>query len=175
MQQQHVRLGGVMEQVPVPQLISDALRLHAGTLERLGIEVLCEYAEVSPIVVDRHKLLQILLNLISNARHSLVESHKSDKRLTIRVGLDTEEERMHIEVADNGVGIAPENLTRLFSQGFTTKKSGHGFGLHISALAAAELKGRLSVASPGAGHGATFTIELPIQSEDSLPPMVPAG
>jgi signal transduction histidine kinase len=104
-----------------------------------------------------------------------VESHKSDKRLTIRVGLDTEEERMHIEVADNGVGIAPENLTRLFSQGFTTKKSGHGFGLHISALAAAELKGRLSVASPGAGHGATFTIELPIQSEDSLPPMVPAG
>ncbi|MBN1210879.1 MAG: ATP-binding protein, partial [Myxococcaceae bacterium] len=67
-----------------------------------------------------------------------------------------------IAVTDNGVGIPPENLPRLFSQGFTTKKSGHGFGLHISALAATEMKGRLTCARPGLGEGATFTLELPI-------------
>ncbi|HYH97646.1 HAMP domain-containing sensor histidine kinase [Hyalangium sp.] len=170
MQQRHAKLGGMVEQVPVPQLISDAMRLHATSFERLGIEVQCEYAEVPPILVDRHKLLQILLNLVSNAQHSLVQSGTPDKRLAIRVGLRAGGEALRIEVADNGVGIAPEHLPRLFTQGFTTKKTGHGFGLHISALAAAEMKGRLTVASAGPGQGATFAIELPVDGETTLPP-----
>ncbi|HYH97920.1 HAMP domain-containing sensor histidine kinase [Hyalangium sp.] len=173
MQQQHAQWGGLMEQVQVAQLINDALRLQAGALDRLDIEVEREYAEVPPIVVDRHKLLQILLNLLSNARHALVESRAPDKRLSIRVKRCAERERLCIEVGDNGVGIAQENLTRVFAQGFTTKKSGHGFGLHISALAAAEMKGRLSVRSAGPGHGATFTIELPFQSEEQPQPTTP--
>jgi signal transduction histidine kinase len=175
MQQQHARYGGVLELVRVPQLIDDALRLSAGSFERKGIEVECEYTEVPPIMVDRHKLLQILLNLLSNARHALVESGTRDKHLTIRVGLGAGEEQLRIQVADNGVGIAPENLTRVFSQGFTTKKRGHGFGLHISALAAAELKGRLSVASAGPGRGATFIIELPVHGGEASPATAPAS
>jgi signal transduction histidine kinase len=162
MQQQHARYGGMVEQVRVPQLIDDALRLSAEAFERLSIDVRLEYADVPPIEVDRHKLLQILLNLLSNARHALVASERPDRRLTVRVGLSAGGERLRIEVEDNGVGIAPENLKRLFSQGFTTKKNGHGFGLHISALAAQELHGRLSAVSAGPGHGATFTIELPL-------------
>jgi two-component system, LuxR family, sensor kinase FixL len=71
-----------------------------------------------------------------------------------------------VEVADNGVGIAPENMPRMFPQGFTTKKTGHGFGLHISALAATEMKGRLTCASSGAGQGATFTLELPMAGQE---------
>ncbi|OJH40347.1 sensor histidine kinase [Cystobacter ferrugineus] len=162
MQQQHARPGGIMERVQVPQLIDDALRLHARSLDQQGIEVRCEYAEVPPILVDRHKLLQILLNLLSNARHSLMEKRTPDKHLTIRVGFSAGGARLCLEVADNGVGIAPENLARLFTQGFTTKKSGHGFGLHISALAAEEMRGRLSATSTGPEQGATFTIELPL-------------
>jgi C4-dicarboxylate-specific signal transduction histidine kinase len=162
MQQQHARFGGVVEQVQVPQLINDALRLNAGSFEPLRIEVRYEYAEVPPILVDRHKLLQILLNLLSNARHALMDSATPDKRLIVRVGLGEGGAKLRIEVADNGVGIEPENLTRVFSQGFTTKKSGHGFGLHISALAAADLGGRISATSAGPGQGATFTIELPV-------------
>lgn len=163
MQQRHARYGGVVEQVTVPQLIDDALRLSAGAFEQVGIDVRREYADVAPIEVDRHKLLQILLNLLSNARHALVGSETPDKSLTIRVSPSADALQLRIEVEDNGVGIAPENLPRLFSQGFTTKESGHGFGLHISALAAQELQGRLSVSSAGPGHGATFTIELPLQ------------
>ncbi|HYO52306.1 ATP-binding protein [Archangium sp.] len=117
----------------------------------------------SPVAppVDRHKLLQILVNLLSNAQHALVESGKQDKRLRIRVRMADGGERLLLEVTDNGVGIAPENLSRMFTQGFTTKRTGHGFGLHISSMAATEMKGRLTCASPGLQQGATFTLELP--------------
>ncbi|MCY1075395.1 sensor histidine kinase [Archangium lansingense] len=175
MQQQHARYGGVVEQVTVPQLINDALRLSGGEFERLGIDVRREYAEVPPIEVDRHKLLQILLNLLSNARHALMDSTTPGKRLTIRVRPCAGGAQLRIEVEDNGVGIAPEYLTRMFSQGFTTKKTGHGFGLHISALAAQELHGRLSVVSAGPGQGATFTIELPLHGAQVSELMAPAS
>jgi C4-dicarboxylate-specific signal transduction histidine kinase len=120
---------------------------------------------VPPILVDRHKLLQILINLLSNAKHALEASETQARRLLIRVRLTPEGERMRIEVEDNGMGIAPENLPRMFTQGFTTKKDGHGFGLHISALSSTEMKGRLSCSSPGPGQGATFTLELPLKAE----------
>jgi len=162
MQQSHARGSGMLEQVPVPQLMSDALRLHAVSFERLGIHVHTEYAQIPPVMVDRHKLLQILLNLVSNARHALLDSPREDKRLTLRVGQRTPG-WVRIEVADNGVGIQPEHQARLFTQGFTTKKDGHGFGLHISALAASEMGGSLTCASPGPGRGATFTVEIPSQ------------
>jgi signal transduction histidine kinase len=64
-------------------------------------------------------------------------------------------------VADNGIGIPAENLTRIFNHGFTTRKNGHGFGLHSGALAAKEMGGALAVHSDGPGCGATFTLELP--------------
>jgi PAS domain S-box-containing protein len=166
MQQKHARAAGAVEQVAVPQLIDEALRLHAVSFERHGIRIEREYTQVPPIVVDRHKLLQILINLLSNARHALADSGRPDRLLTIRVRPAPEPGRLLIEVVDNGVGIAPENLPRIFTQGFTTKQKGHGFGLHISALAAMEMKGRLSLASPGVGQGAAFTLELPVEGAE---------
>ncbi|HYO58221.1 ATP-binding protein [Archangium sp.] len=164
MQQQYARFSGVVEQVSLPELIDGALRLQAASLGRLGIEVRREYADVPPVWVDRHKLLQILLNLLSNARHAMQESGRADKRLIIRME-QGEAGRLCISVTDNGVGIAPEHLSHLFTYGFTTKKDGHGFGLHTSALAAEELGGSLSCASAGRGQGATFILELPLRSE----------
>jgi PAS domain S-box-containing protein len=165
MQQKHARSAGAVEQVAVPQLIDEALRLHAVSFERLAIRIERDYAEVPLIFVDRHKLLQILINLLSNARHALVDSGQQDKCLSIHVLLAPGGERLRINVTDNGVGISAENLARLFTQGFTTKKTGHGFGLHISALAASEMKGQLTCSSPGPGQGATFTLELPVKGE----------
>ncbi len=167
MQQKHARTAATLEQLAVPQLIDEALRLHAVSFERLGITLERDYADVPPLLVDRHKLLQILINLLSNARHALVDSAKQDKRLTIRIRRSDDGQRLLIEVRDNGEGVAPEHLPRLFTQGFTTKKTGHGFGLHISALAASEMQGRLSCTSPGPGQGATFTLELPIAREEA--------
>ncbi|MFE8604200.1 ATP-binding protein [Archangium violaceum] len=166
MQQEHARFAGVVEPLELTALLDDALRLQAVSFERLGIQVKREYTEGTLVKVDRHKLLQILLNLLSNARQALVESGRADKQLTIRVERMVSE-RLRIAVQDNGVGIAPEDAPRLFTQGFTTKKDGHGFGLHISALAAAEMDAFLSCSSEGRGQGATFTIDLPISGEES--------
>jgi len=165
MQQKHARTAGALEQVTVPQLIDEALRLNAVSFERQGIRIVRDYADVPGILVDRHKLLQILVNLLSNARHALAEVPREEKRVEIRVRLTLERKRLIMEVADNGMGIAPENQARMFTQGFTTKKTGHGFGLHISALAATEMQGQLSCSSPGRGQGATFTLELPLEPE----------
>ncbi|MCY1072937.1 ATP-binding protein [Archangium lansingense] len=167
MQQEHARFSGVVERLELTALLDDALRLQAVSFERLGIQVRRDYLEGHHLVkVDRHKLLQILLNLLSNARQALVESGRADKQLTIRVERMVAE-RLRIAVQDNGVGISPEDAPRLFTQGFTTKKDGHGFGLHISALAAAEMDAFLSCTSEGRGQGATFTIDLPISGEEN--------
>ena len=165
MQQEHARFAGMVELMSVTRLIDDALRLQSVSFARHGIQVRREYADVPPILLDRHKLLQIILNLLSNARHALIDGGLPDKCITIRVE-PAAEDRLRIQVSDNGMGIPAENLARLFSQGFTTKKDGHGFGLHISALSAIEMAGSLACESEGAGKGATFTIELPMQCED---------
>jgi signal transduction histidine kinase len=169
MQQRHARPASAEEEVYVPQLIDEALRLNAASIERLGIRIERDYARVPPLRIDRHRLMQILINLLSNAWKALETGPSPDRRLRIRVHPSPDGLALCIRVEDTGVGIAPELLPKLFSQGFTTRKSGHGFGLHLSALAAAELKGRLTGTSPGPGQGATFTLELPLPSEQAAP------
>ena len=112
-------------------------------------------------MVDKHKVLQILINLIHNAKYAMDESPRADKQLTITIAR-TDGDCVMVNVEDNGIGIPAENLTRIFSHGFTTRASGHGFGLHLGALNAREMGGALSAASAGMGHGATFSLILPL-------------
>ena len=164
MQQSYAKVSGVLETVKVIDLIEDALRMNAGALVRHDVQLVREYHEHAPeITVEKHKVLQILVNLIRNAKYACDESNRHDKRLTVRV--TNGDDRVRIAVADNGMGIPPENLTRIFAHGFTTKKDGHGFGLHSGALAAKELGGALHVHSEGSNRGATFTLELPIEKK----------
>ena len=161
MQQSYAKVSGVNETLSVVALIEDTLHMNAESLARHDVEVVREFADVPDVTVDKHKLLQILVNLVRNAKHSCDDAGRSDKRLTLRVANGNG--RVKISVSDNGLGIPPENLTRIFNHGFTTKKEGHGFGLHSGALAAREMGGALSVHSEGMGHGATFTVDLPLQ------------
>jgi signal transduction histidine kinase len=162
MQQSFARVAGVAQTMAVTELIEDALRLNAVALQRHEVEVFRDYPPNSPpITVDKHKVLQILVNLIRNAKYACEESECPERKLS--VGLTNHDGRIRIRVADNGVGIAPENLTRIFSLGFSTRKDGHGFGLHSAAVAARELGGGLAVHSDGPGTGAVFTLELPQQ------------
>jgi signal transduction histidine kinase len=162
MQQNYSKIAGVVETLPVAELIEDALRMNTAALARHEVQVVREYAEVPPVVVERHKVLQILVNLIRNAKYALDEGGRMDRRLTLRVAHNGGD-FVHILVIDNGVGISTENLNRIFEHGFTTRKEGHGFGLHSGALAAREMGGTLTVSSEGVGKGATFTLALPTQ------------
>jgi len=160
MQQSYATHGGVVESVAVADLVNDSVRLNAEAFSRHGVTLACEFEEVPAITVDKHRVVQILVNLIRNAKYACEDSGRSDKRITIRVTRCAL--GVAIAVVDNGVGIPTENMTRIFSHGFTTRPGGHGFGLHSAALAAQELKGSLRVASDGPGCGATFRLELPI-------------
>jgi signal transduction histidine kinase len=113
--------------------------------------------------MERHKVLQILVNLLNNAKHALQACSGGDRKLTIRV-VPNGNNAVKISVMDNGVGIPAENLTRVFQHGFTTRQDGHGFGLHSGALAAQEMGGSLTAYSDGLGKGALFTLELPCQT-----------
>ena len=166
MQQSYAKVTGVQEIVNVIDLVEDGLRLNAGALVRHGVEVQRDFQAQLVVNLDKHKILQILVNLVRNAKYACEESGRSDRRITLRVAnLDG---RAAISVMDNGVGIAPENLNRIFNHGFTTRAAGHGFGLHSAALAARELGGSLIAHSDGPGLGAKFTLELPLHSAELL-------
>ncbi len=161
MQQRYAKLGGVAEQIDLRHLVEESLRINASAFERHAVKVERRFGEAPEISVDEHKVLQILVNLLRNAKDACEGMAEQERRVSIVI------ERcppgVRIAVADNGSGVAAENLKRLFTHGFTTKKTGHGFGLHSSALAARELGGLLRAESPGPGQGATFVLELPLQ------------
>jgi len=161
MQQSYAKVSGVCENLAAAGLVEDALRMNAAAFDRHHIEVVREFADNTPPVrVDRHKVLQILINLLRNAKYAMDAQNGNAKRLVVRVGLASPD-RVKITIADNGVGIAPDHLTSIFNHGFTTKKDGHGFGLHSGANAAKEMGGTLTAHSDGPGKGAEFTLELP--------------
>ena len=172
-QQSYAGAPRFVELLPLDALVDDALRINAGSLARHGIAVVKDLPPLPPLPLDRHRLLMILVNLIGNAKHAL-DAARGDApclRITATLAAATPEgpRRLRISVSDNGEGIPAENLTRVFSHGFTTREDGHGFGLHSCALAAREMGGGLTAHSDGCGHGATFTLELPLDNAEPSP------
>jgi predicted ATPase/signal transduction histidine kinase/tRNA A-37 threonylcarbamoyl transferase component Bud32 len=150
----------LQEECDLAQLVNDALRVQMAALQRHGVEVRRELSPVPKVKADKHKVLQILINLISNAKYSLDSVPEGKRNLHVRMAV--ENSMVRIQVADAGMGFGPELREKLFSHGFTTRKGGHGFGLHSSALAAQMLGGRLTLDSEGVGKGAVATLEIPI-------------
>ena len=162
LQQSYAKTAVLEEIASIERIVEDVLRMSAAALGRHQVTIDRRFAEIPSGMVDKHKVLQILLNLISNAKYALAENEPGDRVLVVRIERPAED-RFRIQVSDNGIGIDAETLPRLFRHGFTTRKEGHGFGLHSSAIAARVLGGSLSVHSDGRGRGATFTLELPFR------------
>jgi signal transduction histidine kinase len=159
-QQTYARNILVTEECELSRLVEDALSIQMPALKRHGISTARELSPSLKLRVDKYKVLQILINLITNAKNAMAPVPREQRRLHVRLGVEGNVAR--IQVRDSGVGIAPEVRQRLFSQGFTTREGGHGLGLHSSALAARMLGGRLLLESEGPGLGATATLELPL-------------
>ncbi|WNG52689.1 HAMP domain-containing protein [Archangium minus] len=159
-QQNYARIPRLHESVQLAELVEDALRINSAGISRHQVKVLRDLAALPPMLTDKHKVLMILVNLISNAKYALDAVPPAERTLTLKME-PIDSDRVRLQVHDNGMGIVPEMLTRIFQFGFTTREEGHGFGLHSSAIAAQELGGTLTVHSNGPGHGATFTLELP--------------
>jgi signal transduction histidine kinase len=162
-QQSLAGVSRVIEVVQISDLMDDGLRI-AGILDRHDVTVTKDYPDAALLSLDRYRILLILVNLIKNSSYAMHNNIDRPRALHLRVEL-TVDHALRISVADNGAGISPENLTRIFVHGFTTHSDGHGFGLHSSALAAGEMGGTLTVHSDGVGTGAIFTLEVPLETE----------
>jgi C4-dicarboxylate-specific signal transduction histidine kinase len=163
MQQANAHRFGVTETAQAAELMENALKMNEAAYNRHNIKLIREFEEVPPILVDKHKVLQILINLLQNAKRACSQSTQPERKVTVRIHRNGEQ-AIRMEVADNGVGIPPENLTRIFAHGFTTQSDGHGFGLHNGALTAKQLGGTLTAQSEGCGKGAAFILELPLDT-----------
>jgi PAS domain S-box-containing protein len=163
-QQTYSGATSLVEPVQINDLMEDALRMNTASIAWHKITVLKDFADVPLLLLDKHLVLQILVNLIGNAKHAMDGVSDRSHQITLRVNIaePPDEPRLTIRVEDNGEGIGPENLARLFAHGFTTRKNGHGFGLHSCALAAKEMFGTITAHSDGLGKGAAFTLSLPV-------------
>ncbi len=163
-QQAYVGVSEAAEWLHPEELLEDSLRMNTPALEPLGVRIIKEYAALPALLLQRNRVVQILANLISNAASAVRESGRAEK--WIRLKIETRGEQfLRIAVGDNGVGIAPESMEKLFRPGFTTRKDGHGFGLHGSILTAKALGGSILAESEGPGKGALFTLELPLVTQ----------
>jgi signal transduction histidine kinase len=162
-QQSYAGVAGVVEELPPVVLVEDALRIAKVESARDYVQIEKEFDGVPTMRVERHKVVQILVNLIGNSLQAIKSAGR--ERGVIRIRLRGEGARaISIEVSDDGIGIVPENMSRLFQYGFTTREDGHGFGLHSCAITATELGGGIKAASDGDGKGARFTLTLPLEA-----------
>lgn len=164
MQQALSNAGELAEAVHPNELIENSLVVHRLAIEQADIKITFDFKSIKKARTSKAKLLQIIINLVKNAIDALVESSNSEKHLKLTIQ-DQDQSHFIIEIADNGVGMMPNHLTKIFSVGYTTKTFGHGYGLHTSAVFAKELGGHLSANSKGIGQGATFTLMLPYQND----------
>jgi PAS domain S-box-containing protein len=170
-QQSYSGATSLVEAVQIEELLEDAVRINAAAIARQRVAIIKEYAQVPALLLDKHRVLQILTNLVGNAWQAMEGVLDRVHQITLRTQVSgpTDTPRLMIRIEDNGRGIARENLARLFTHGFTTRQDGHGFGLHSCVLAAKEMQGTLTAHSNGPDQGATFTLELPANRAESTP------
>ena len=162
-QQSMAKYSGVKQDLSSQELVQDLIAATKGSLANHRIEISQSIDPSTPnLVSDKHKVLQILINLVSNAKDSVIENHSDAPKINVDVASD--DQSIVFRVSDNGLGIAPDKLNEVFQHGFTTKRNGHGFGLHSCANAASELGGKLTASSDGVGCGATFELSIPVSA-----------
>jgi serine/threonine protein kinase/signal transduction histidine kinase len=162
-QQSYARAGFLVEKVNLADIVESSVSIQLGSLVKHGIQVQKIFNQVPDIVVQKTKLLHVLMNIIKNGKEAMEENELENKIISIEIGGN--KETIYIKISDNGKGVKPENLNKIFNHGFTTKDDGHGFGLHTCANAMTEMGGSIKVFSEGLGKGATFVLEFPARQE----------
>lgn len=169
-QQDLARGHGHTELIEPSEVVDAAIGLQTLTGSDASVELLRDYEALGSVPLDRHRIVQIVTNLVSNAKHAV--RGRESPRITVRIRAEAASEGnperrwLRVDVEDNGAGIDPAHKTAIFQHGFTTKDDGHGFGLHSSANAAREVGGTLCAESEGSGRGATFTLWIPLGDDD---------
>lgn len=163
LQQNRAKLSGSVAPIHPTEVLDDALKICRNGFNRHGIEVGRTTDGLKPVQLDRHKVLQILVNLINNAVKAVEDAGRHEDQRRIDIAIRQEDQLLKFAIRDNGVGIPEENMPRLFEYGFTTRKTGHGFGLHGCLALAQDMKATLRAESEGSGKGSTFILTVPVR------------
>ena len=165
-QQSHAMSGQITSETVLSEIVESTLSLQEDLLADYELDVTTDLKAKTPVIAQRSKLIHVLVNFIKNAGESMEENHPENKKLTIKTWEDSY--KVYLSVTDNGLGIKGENIDKIFSHTYTTKKKGHGFGLHSSANYMKEMGGKIKVSSEGRGKGTTFTLVFPIIREHEI-------
>ncbi len=169
MQQGFAGSSNLFQDVSLSGIIQEALRISTDLHAKYKIDVISNIEDFFEIKTDKIKLIQILINIIKNAKDSFVMAKNiENKKITIAINKIRTNNLVEIIISDNGIGISADNLKRIFTFGFTTKSDGHGFGLHSSAIAAKELGGSIRVHSDGVNTGSSFILTLPCRQNERV-------
>lgn len=164
LQMRYAKISDQTGLVNVASLAQDAINITANDIAKRKITVTMNLEETPPIRAEETKLLQVMVNLIKNS-YEAMDAHPDGKReITISTGVrDGEPPSVLFSVKDNGCGFSPEDKTKIFTYGYSTKKRGSGFGLHSCANTILANHGSLEALSRGQGQGAEFSILLPLE------------
>lgn len=158
MQQSHANSKGIKEERRLSDLLEEAIVIADLSTSQPEILLKRDYDTGDLVDLETHKLLQILINLLTNAKDSVVASANNNKQICLSFKcMDPE---IEISVEDNGVGMESSDPDKIFSMGYSTKPDGHGYGLHTSANLTAEIGGTIKVYSEGNNKGARFTLRF---------------
>ncbi len=159
-QQSYAGAASLTENCKLSVIIEDALTMQRESLAQYSISIEKNFKDIQKVSVQKTKLIHILVNLINNAIEAMTEINEENRKLAIMIY--SKEKYAYIKVKDTGMGVLQKNIRKIFSHGYTTKKKGHGFGLHTSANYMTEMKGRMWAESDGEGKGTAFILEFPI-------------
>lgn len=162
-QQSYAKSGFHSEKLNISELVEDALKIQEASLKKWGVKLDKKFADTPHCEGQKSKLLQVITNLVKNAKEAMDDNDTFNrpKEMRIETGM-VNDTAVYLTIKDNGCGISTEQLNKIFNHGFTTKETGHGFGLHTCANAMTEMKGALKVDSEGVQKGATFTVTIPV-------------
>jgi C4-dicarboxylate-specific signal transduction histidine kinase len=169
-QQEYAKTTRMTETIALNELVDEAVSLTNATLSSHAIEITIN-VQAEPVTVERAEIVHILVNLLSNAKHALQDIDQASKQIIVTGNV--QDGLLVVSVRDNGVGIAPENRSRIFGYGFTTKKDGHGFGLHDAANAAKRMRGALVCRDSALESGSTFVLTVPCDARKAAEPSEP--
>ncbi len=163
-QQNYAGFGSLVELYSLEKLVNDVLTIETELIDGSKITVYKDFKELPKILIQKSKLLHILLNLIKNSSEAMVGIPEENRKL--HISTEKRGGNVYLKVTDNGIGIVENDLTKIFSHGFTTKTDGHGFGLHTSAIYMSDMKGKIWVESEGRNKGATFVLQFPVSETE---------
>ncbi len=164
-QQSYAGISSLTEVYSLETIIEDALTLQSGSINQYGIKIIRDITPLPLIPIQKTKLVHIIINLIKNAKESMVDLPVNNR--VMKISIEQKGEYAYMKISDSGSGISEKNLKKIFTHGFTTKKDGHGFGLHSCANYMMEMHGKIWAESEGEGKGATFVLQFQLPSNEN--------